>query len=57
MCRAMEMFINSERADVRESTLLQSIKMMMKNLHLTVEQAFATLEVPAAEQPRLALLL
>ena len=53
MCKGMEIVINEER----ESTLLQSIKMMMKNLHLTVEQAFAALEVPLADQPRLAGLL
>ena len=65
MCKAIEMRINSERADAAEkatekateNTLLQNIKMMMKNLHLTVEQAFAALEVPIADQPRLAGLL
>ena len=65
MCKAMEMFIKSERADAAEkatekateNTLLQNIKMIMKNAHFTLEQAFATLEVPAADQPRLAGLL
>ena len=61
MCKAMEMRINSERAEATEkateNTLLQSIKMMMKNLHLTLEQAFAALEVPITDQPRLAGLL
>ena len=53
MCKAMEMRLGKER----ENTLLQNIKMMMKNLHLTVEQAFTALEVPVADQPRLAGLL
>ena len=57
MCKAMETFIKSERADATENTLLQNIKMMMKNAHFTLEQAFATLEVPAADQTRLAGLL
>lgn len=57
MCKAMEMRINSERKDATENNLLQNIKMMMKNAHFTLEQAFATLEVPAADQPRLAGLL
>lgn len=57
MCKGMEMVINEERADAAETTLLQSVKMMVKNLHLSVEQAFAALEIPAAEQPKLAGLL
>ena len=57
MSNAMEIRINSERKDATENTLLQNIKMMMKNAHFTLEQAFATLEVPAADQPRLAGLL
>ena len=57
MCKAMEMRINSERADAKENTLLQNIKMMIKNAHFTLEQAFSTLEVPLADQPRLAGLL
>ena len=61
MCKAIEMRINSERAEATEkateNTLLQNIKMMMKNAHFTLEQAFATLEVPSADQPRLARLL
>ena len=54
MCKGMEMVINSERKDERESTLLQTARNMMKNLHLTVEQVFAAMEVPLADQPRLA---
>ena len=61
MCKGMEIVINEERADenrkATENTLLQNIKMMMKNLHLTLEQAFAALEVPMTDQPRLAGLL
>ncbi len=65
MCKGMEMVINEERADAAEkatekateNTLLQNIKMMMKNLHLTLEQAFTALEVPVDDQPRLAGLL
>ena len=65
MCKGMEIVINSERAEAAEkatekateNTLLQNIKMMMKNAHFTLEQAFATLEVPSADQPRLAGLL
>ena len=57
MCKAIEMRINSERKNERENTLLQNIKMMMKNAHFTLEQAFATLEVPISDQPRLAGLL
>ena len=57
MCKAIEMRINSERENERENTLLQNIKMMMKNLHLTLEQAFTALEVPISDQPRLAGLL
>ena len=53
MCKAMEIRLGKER----ENTLLQNIKMMMKNLHLTLEQAFAALEVPMTDQPRLAGLL
>ena len=65
MCKAIEMLVNSERADAAkkatekatENTLLQHIKMMMKNAHFSLEQAFATLEVPTADRPRLAGLL
>ena len=65
MCKGMEIVINEERADAAEkatekateNTLLQNIKMMMKNAHFTLEQAFATLEVPISDQPRLAGLL
>ena len=58
MCKAIETLINSERADenrkATENTLLRAARNMMKNLHLTVEQAFTALEVPVSDQPRLA---
>ena len=69
MCKGMELFIRKERADenvkatekatkeATESTLLQNIRKMMKNLNMTVAQAFAALEVPASDQARLAALL
>ena len=57
MCKGMEMVINSERADATENNLLQNIRSLMKNLKFTLEQAFAALEVPIADQPRLAGLL
>ena len=57
MSKGMEMIISSERAEATENNLLQNIKMMMKNAHFTLEQAFATLEVPSADQSRLARML
>ena len=53
MCKAMEIRLGQER----ENTLLQTARNMMKNLHLTVEQVFAAMEVPVSDQPRLAGLL
>ena len=69
MCKGMELFIRKERADenvkatekatkeATENTLLRNIRKMMKNLNMTVTQAFAALEVPASDQARLAALL
>lgn len=57
MCKAMETRIRNERQDAMENVLLQNIKMMMKNLHLTLEQTLTALEVPVADQARLASLL
>ena len=61
MCKAMEMRINSERADenrkATENTLLQNIKSLMETVKFTAEQAMNALKVPLADQPRLARLL
>ena len=53
MCKAMEIRLGKER----ENTLLQNIRSLMKTLRLNVEQAMNALQVPAADQPRLAGLL
>ena len=61
MCKAMEMRINSERADenrkATEHTLLQNIRSLMETVKFTAEQAMNALRVPIADQPRLAGLL
>ena len=39
-----------EQEKVRQTTLLDSIKHLMQNLGLTVEQAMTALNIPAEEQ-------
>ena len=62
MCKAIEMRINSERADAAEkatekateNTLLQNIRSLMETVKFSAEQAMNALKVPISDQPRLA---
>ena len=61
MNKAMATMIREEREDATqeatEKTLLQDVKTLMKNLNLTLEQAFNALDVPAVKRSRLMALL
>ena len=50
MCQIME----DLRLEAEEQTLLNSIRKMMQNLQLNAEKAMAVLEIPEAQQKRLA---
>ena len=49
MCQIME----DLRLEAEEQTLLDSIRKLMKNLHLNAEKAMAVLEIPEAQQKKL----
>ena len=57
MCKAMEIRLSSERKQATENNLLQNIRSLMKTVKFTAEQAMNALQVPTADQPRLAGLL
>ena len=52
MCKIMEDMRNEERAEGLFSGILSSIKNLVKNMGLSVEQAMSILEVPEEEKQK-----
>jgi len=57
MRSALDDFLEQTKKETKKETLLNSIRKLMKNLNLTMEQAMNTLEIPADQQKELQSLL